>query len=108
MRDFNSGILKQLLNVLTIEASMNQFENEMLLGCRFGHFRRFGRLRFRGLGNLEINDFACAALRLDLRPRRGAERMGADGQLPRKFTVTKYLDADQTAIRQAETAQSRF
>jgi hypothetical protein len=62
IRDFSSGILKQLANVLKMERNMNQTSQSGL--HRFGGFA--------------AHDFARAALGFDLRLGRGAERARAD------------------------------
>src|SRR5262245_45210636 len=60
------------------------------------------------LGLFRGDDFAGAAFGLDLRPGRGAESMGADGQFAGEVAITEDLDPSNRPIGQARAAQSGF
>src|SRR5882672_68644 len=78
MRDFSSGILKQLANVLRRLRNMGFSPGSSL--------RRFG--------GLAADDLHLAALGLDLRLGRCAERARAHRQFFGKFARAENLDAN--------------
>src|SRR5438445_1458132 len=112
IRDFSSGILKQLLKVLAIAASMlmsYKIRNPKSEGRKrdwgrileFRHSDWFGQLHLSLRGGLyhlfRANDLTSAAFGFDLGASRGAEGMGADGQFPGQFSAAKNFDSGSSA-----------
>src|SRR6185369_12531468 len=97
IRDFSSGILKQLLKVLAIAANMDQLGSL----CRSGlGGRRLGGLRLGANHHL-----AGTPTRFDLRASRGAEGVRDDRQFARQIARPQNLDAGAPAIGQPGLAQ---
>ena len=102
MRDFNSGILKQLLRVLRMELNIYVMTGPVCPAALAGSFafafgRRFG-----------LDQLAGASQFLYLGPRGGAERMRPDRQLARQFAVAQDFDPLFPAVGQAQAAQGRL
>src|SRR5208282_2825577 len=83
IRDFSSGILKQLANVLKMLRNMS-----------------WSRLRFRRFGGFADDHLARAALGLDLGLGRGTECVRAHREFPGQFTLAENLDSIGGAIGQ--------
>src|ERR1051325_1914038 len=92
IRDFSSGILKQLAKVLMMLANMKNSPADQ---------SGFDR---RGLGD----QLARAALALDLQTRARAERVRHNRQLLRQLAAAENLDAIGLAVGQADRAQRRL
>src|SRR5947207_9806040 len=92
MRDFSSGILKQLANVLAIAASMDQRLSKSGLWAR-------------DLRLVRNDKFARTALPFDLRFGRSTEGMSADGELACQFAVAENFYAGSSAIGETGFAQ---
>jgi hypothetical protein len=91
IRDFSSGILKQLANVLKMLRNMS-----------------WSRLRFRRFGGFADDHFTRAAFGLDLGLGRGTECVRAHRELPGQFTLTENFDAIGAAIGQTGGPQRGF
>src|SRR5437867_1501027 len=92
IRDFNSGILKQLVNVLAMEASMAG-GNSLSLGSQ---------------GLWQAGNFARSASRFDFGAGRSAEGVRTYRQLFVQFAVTENLHAVAAAINQSALAQHQL
>ena len=134
IRDFSSGILKQLLNVLAMAASMAFIKirspnsngpgaPEPRLkfgGClgtsRLGAGSDLGGLGFRPEQGWPASrsvpggrdEFARPAFGLDLGFGRGAEGVGADREFPGQFAVAQDFDPGGEAVGQAGVAEGGF
>src|SRR5450759_222580 len=89
MRDFSSGILKQLAKLLAMLANMGGRMLERLFSWR-GH-------------RLSAGHFAGTAQTFDLFAGRSAESVGTHGQLLLQLSPTQDFDARLGLVRQSQS-----
>src|SRR5580658_3454242 len=98
MRDFSSGILRQLFRVLRMDVNIGNS-----LGRLFVRFGRF--LAFRLGRRFQIDNLTGAAQLFDFGPGRGAERVRMNGQFAGQLTITQNLHPLLPAIGYPQVAQ---